>query len=59
MPEMLLVFLSVQFVVTGVCLWRLLTLEWRQGQDARYFEWWMRSMEERKQDKETDEVWEE
>ncbi len=56
---MLLVFLSVQFVVTGVCLWRLLTLEWRQGQDARYFEWWMRSMEERKQDKETDEAWEE
>jgi hypothetical protein len=36
--------------------WRLKDVEYQAGKDADYFEWWMRSMENRKQDKDVYEL---
>lgn len=41
-----------------VLWWRVIELERIVDRDARYHEWWLRSMEERKVDKETEESWE-
>ena len=41
------------FVVFAILIWlRVRGIEAQADRDSRYFEWWMRSMENRKQDRE-------
>lgn len=46
------VFTAAAFVALIWLFLKVTSVEDRAERDARYFEWWMRSMENRKQDKE-------
>jgi len=46
--ELLFVWLTALTIAVGYCLLRLKAQQNETDNDCRYFEWWLRSLEERK-----------